>query len=668
MAAQTSVDVPVREEMPSRHPRRAWPRLVVLMAIGVLCALPGLAYLGGHLEHGIVADADFLLLHELIPDLVRGGSLHDWDIPYATYMVPDWPLYGLALVIGPTAATTVALFSWFQLLLLAVAIAVIGRELDRVHWWIGVASAMSLIVLAVVGGAIPVVYLAASYVHGGTAVAAVAMLGLVLAWVRAPRTGVVIISALLSFALVASDRLFVLWALVPATVALTVLVVTRLAPLRPQLQWLGVHLLAAVAGLPVADLLFPERSRYELSLGWDFDGGQRRFRESLELVVNENPWLIWLTIGCLGLIIIMTVTGRSLVGSSIPMTQRLVIVSFLAVNVAGISLSQIALIGEVPPHVRYSIPIFVLPLILAPLMGTVGLGARLASRSGRWADEADVAITMVSLTGLAMLLISSVIGWVERIDPDRVFRPIACVQDVLGEGGSHYGISSYWDARPFQIESDGAFVMSEYAPDLTPMGANSNRAELMDAYDFAIVSSQFGHQSLIDEQLLLIADTPQQLVECGPWRIYDYGPGGLRLDPFAEPGDERYVPACLMQSHNGQEGPDCEVIVPLGAPRAYAIAGPYLPAPPGQYRFRVKYSSDMGRDEIIGPWDIVAGEGGTRTVAGGDLLGTGGAGRIFEREVRIDAIDEADIYLQWRLITEEGSSVTIESVTIERIR
>lgn len=627
----------------------------------LLAALPGLGFLSGRVHSVFVADADFLLLHELLPDLASGGSVSTWNIPYATYLFPDWPLYGLSLLIGPTPAATIAVFATLQLLLLSGALWLVAGGVDTRAGWPLAAVALGPAVFAVLWNAFPAVYLAASYVHGGTAIATVALLGLLLRWACRPTPALLATSAALTFAGVASDRLFAVWGLVPAGAAVVVLAIARIGVIRQHATWLGVHAVAAVAGLPVANVLFPERANYDLELGFQPRFGYRRFEDSIRTVDDLSPLLLP-AVGLATVVLTFVLfRGRSLVGRHLPAHARLVVGTFVLVAVATTVAAQVAMVGPVPPHARYSIAAFVLPLVVAPVLALAGIADR--NRQGVPVLQ-RLAVGAAALPLLAVLATTAT--WIDDVRVDRLERPIDCVEKVL-VAGSNRGISSYWDARQFQVYSEGRLVMSEYEPLLVPMDVNSNRDEVAESYDFAVVSALYGGFDLPPERIRAVAGTPMTEQACGPWTVLDYGPGGLSLQPFKEVGSERTFDGCILGGHVGTTNGVCARVATTADGPGYLVFGPYVPAPAGNYRAVVSYRSDEAPGATVGSWDVTRDPGGQDIVAAGGIRGTDGEPSELVVEFGL-AEAPGQAVLQWRLVTRGSVDVTVHSIKFERTR
>lgn len=512
--------------MSGRSHRRgvSWIGVGSTLAILILCGLPGLGYLTGRIQRHYVADADLLLLHELIPDVASGGSVRDWYIPAASYMFPDWPLYGIALGLGRSPSATIAIFAVLQFLLLAAAIYLLARAVGGKSPVVVTLSALSVVVFAALWNAYPIVLTASSYIHAGTAIMGVALLALLIAWCRRPTSQLLAAGGGLSFLGVASDSLFLIWSVGPALAAIALLAVARRGAIRQYAQWAGTQLLAAVLALRVPDLLFPRRSSYGLEIGFQPRFGWNRFYSSLDQIRALSPLLIPAILVAVVLSAFVLFRNRSLFGVAYSVETRLTIVAY-AVTVALASVaSQVALVGDVPPHPRYGILMFLLPLVVAPVLALAGIGEAL----GR-PNPARLAVVTLALLPLLVVSVTAV-SLLDEVDVEYSPIPAACVEAALSSSGSDHGIASYWDARPFEIYSEGRLTVAEIGPDLEPYRVNANGADYIQQYDFAIVSSLYGFLDLPTEELLARVGSPMNTTECSSWTVLDYGPGGLTQD------------------------------------------------------------------------------------------------------------------------------------------
>src|SRR5208337_784058 len=115
------------------------PALEKQVWLGYVCLAAGLILLiVGYVTHRLVAMEYFFNSDELFPaalyrDLIhRGGSLHDWSLPPAPYVFPEWPLYFVSNALTPNPFWAVAAFFVLQIVLTFFALAWLNRLfLDR---------------------------------------------------------------------------------------------------------------------------------------------------------------------------------------------------------------------------------------------------------------------------------------------------------------------------------------------------------------------------------------------------------------------------------------------------------------------------------------------------------------------------------------------------------
>lgn len=502
-----------------------WTRELPIVVMAVLAVLPGLGFLSRRIPQHLVADADLLLLHELLPDLASGGSLTEWYVPAANYVFPDWPLYGIALVLGPTPAWTIAIFAMLQVGLLAAVLVVLARQFDRSAPAVLALITLGLVVFAVLWTAYPLVHFATSYIHAGSAISGILLLALVLSWTRRDRTGTLLLAAALTFAGVFSDSLFVIWAVGPGLVAVGLLALVDPVRRARHGLWLAAQCIGTVLAYPIPGLLFPRRSTdYGLELGFQPRFGLGRFIDSFDEVRSYAPLFLPGVVVAAVVLLVVLLRGRSLFGRALPLDTRLAVAAFVATATVGTVASQIALVGGVPPNARYSTFMLLLPIVLAPMVSFAGMTEALRSPARRPRHVLAAAATALPLVAIAVVL-PGLVGNAEFVPV-----PVACVESALGPDSTR-GIASYWDARPFQVYSDGELVMVEHGPELAPFRSNANGAEITGVYDFAVVSELYGYLDVPADDLRRVAGEPRTTTECFSWTVLDYGRGGLRLGP-----------------------------------------------------------------------------------------------------------------------------------------
>ncbi|MEZ5342586.1 MAG: hypothetical protein R2706_14405 [Acidimicrobiales bacterium] len=350
-------------------------RLNLLALLGGIVAstIPAIAFLAGRLADHFVVNADYLLLPEIIGDLTSGGSLDRWVVPYATYLVPDWPMYGLAIALTPSASLAVAAFAFLQSLFLFAALRRLSAVFDRERRNAIALVGLTILVSYAIGNAVPLVYLATAYSHFGTAILLIWALAFTLDWLAAPRPRLLAASSLVSALAVLSDRLYILWFLVPAAVALGTMTLRGRLERRALFQWLAPHVALSVLALPVSGVLFSQRSEYDLTLGFSEPrAGFNRFVDTLRFVADYSSTLIPLiavaTIACAWLLR----RGRSPEGTPLPRSAAHFLPIYFAIAATVTAAAQILMVGDVAPGPRYSLPIIMLPLVLLPCLALTG--------------------------------------------------------------------------------------------------------------------------------------------------------------------------------------------------------------------------------------------------------------------------------------------------------
>lgn len=639
---------------------RTFERLALLIGV-LVSAVPAIAFLAGRLPDHFVVNSDYLLLPELLADLAAGGSVDRWVVPYATYIVPDWPLYSLALLITPSATLAVAAFAFMQALFLFAGLRRLARVFDAEHQNLLSLIGLAIVVLYASADAVPLVYLATAYTHFGTVILLVFALAFTLDWIKAPQQRLVWASVAVSAAAVLSDRLFVLWFLVPAATAIAFLTLRRHLAIRDAARWLVPHVIASVAVLPAGGLLFPNRSEYDLTIGFsDLRAGTGRFIDTLQFVTDYSTSLVPLIGLCVAVVGWRLWRRSSFVGRGLDPSLSGFLALYFVISAGITAAAQIMMSGDVAPGPRYSLPILILPLVLVGPVGLAGLDWNRTPNKKVFALAASPVVVAIGLLGTL----------IPAIDTNQSPVPSSCIDAALAESGSSHGIASYWDARTVEVFSNGDLEVAPYGPLLFESHINAGLAAFAESYDFAVTSEIYPGWNIDLRMLDAASGPPQSRVTCERWTISDWGPGGLRLAALDNPGDQRTFTGCTMSSHLAEPTANCQLRVGQDeSTREYLVFGPFLHVPPGEYEVTASYSSSESAALTVGEWDITA---DTPTVTGvlasGTVAGSAGSPALVTTTFVVPSEDDPTSMLQWRLVTSGSVDVVFDHITVTRIR
>lgn len=646
------------DHQPPPGGRRVRPRGLSIVAL-IIATIPSLAYLGGKIHYHYIVNADHLLLPELMRDLADGGSVDRWAVPYATYLVPDWPLYAVALLVTPSASLAVAVFAFLQAVFLYFGLRRLAAVFDREWASLWALISLSIFVLYAASGSHPLVYLTAAYNHFGTAILVVWALAFTLDWVIGPTRRLLLLSGCTSGAAVLSDRIFIVWFLIPAALAVTALHYHKRLHRRELLQWLTVHTALSVAVLPISGLIFSTRSEYDVSFGFNHvRQGLSQFWENFTRVLENSPTVIPVVSLCIAIIGWQLRRGRSMSGRRIDARPSTFLAVFYAAAVVVTTLSQILMNGS-PPGPRHSLALLMLPIALVPPVSLAGLAATRPVRSA--------AIALVCLPVFATVPVAA--SAVSDLDLDR--SPVAsdCIANALDSTGSDRGIANYWDARQVEVFSNGPLQLTPYNYLLYPDYTNASLDGFAEDYDFAVTSELHAGWQFSLPLLDHFNGPPLQRVLCDRWTISDWGDGGLRIPVFGAVGDTIEFDGCIMSSHLAAPDDNCHLTVDVTASqRDFLVFGPYAHVSPGEYRITVSYNSAQASQTEIGDWDVSIDTLPEPTLlAVGRAPGTDGQDSTITATVIVPPTKRATSVIEWHLVTDGEVAVTFQSLTIERI-
>ncbi len=633
------------------------------IAPAVLAVLAALAPAVGHLtrrfEPNNVADADHLLLVELFADLGAGGTLSQWYLPYSGYLVPDWLFYGAATVVTPNVIGRLAVVAFLQTTVFVVAVWLLGDHLDGARGRNGALVAAAVTVLAAIADLRPAVFLATMFIHTGTYAASLLALWLLLRHLGSADRRAMAVSALLTLAICASDRLFVVWFLVPATVALVGLeLLGRCRPSRRTLEWLGAHVAASVLSIPLAGLVRGRPTVYDVGLG--FEGvadGISSLRLALVEAAVDGWWLIGAAALAWGVLVIRwairwwpsarhpTAAPRETDGPTAGRDVESLVAVFAVGAAAATLLAQFLLTG-IEPHVRYNGPLLITPLLLVG-----ALHGRALNR---------IRAVPVSIGVLAVVLVTGL----PRFDVDRPPPVVACIDGLVTPSGSTVGIASYWDARQVNVFG-GELRAAGYSFALVPDRVNVSASGFVDRYDYVVSNDDIPVGQIDLAEVERRHGAPRATQRCGPFEVWDYGPGGLDLAPLRSPGDRRTYEGCELRSTIGAvDDETCDLVATAGAD-GFVAFGPYLGVRPGRYTIELELETSVAGTAV---WDVAITTGTARTqvVAEGPVPAAGTPGTV-STDITFDAALSDYGLLEVRVVSNGGGAVRVSGLTVTRL-
>ena len=462
---------------------------------------------------------DIFFLPTLFTDVSRAGTLGDWDLPGANYLLFDWPLYWLAWSVTPTVDGAGAAFAMLQFLAFALVWFLFARTFSP---YAALATALGMVALTpfILMGHYPADLMAVSFVRFGTVIATVAALWLI----RTERSGALFTLTALA---TVSDQIFVVWLVVPAL--LISLIVSRL-PLGVQRSPKPLEralVLGTLIGLALRTAMVRSSGAY--SIGPDFDFP---FSTRLGLLVRSVTDPIWegqwfIAVVLFSIVVILNTAFKRKDPGMVWFTIWIVVAGMTT------AAAEIAVTGTTVPHWRYHQFLYILPVMAA------------ATAVAAWMhDEARANPKLLPLLNrpeLALLGVASLIvgitfltepalGWNQNEDR------ISCLDSALQESGSRRGFGNYAAAREAVVRSELELEVGERNTQLLPETDVHSSRWYDGPADFAIrFPTIFG--SLPSPSLTALAEREPSVTICGRWEILDFGPGGIDPDRLKTTGE-----------------------------------------------------------------------------------------------------------------------------------
>ncbi|MRW85301.1 hypothetical protein GJ698_14545 [Pseudoduganella sp. FT26W] len=484
--------------------------LLAALCIGLTLLAAVLWYLQLKADVALLFHSDSDYLPALYHDLVeQGGRLSQWNLTPAPSFLPDWPLFFLARWAAGDFFHALPAYFVLQGLLLFALMLWLARALIDARQALATASCATVLVFYWAMHAIsPYIYFYLSAFHCGVFLLLLLSLRLEFrqsCWLLG---GVAMLAAL-------SDRLYLLQYTLPAVLTLAAL------HWRQRLPWKR-QALAIVLGSLIGVRLY-RLVAHALTLPWMM---------SLDAVALNLPQLgrildeTWhYAPACLALLMMYYLVLSALLAGALlgrgwrlrqPLAARLALFNWL--SMAG-TLAAVLLSANTPT-VRYFIPAYVLPLLVAPVLLYTSLPQH-------WHRHLTAALLLcaVWLTQSMLLPVLRDLGATQR----TYYPPqVACMDGAIAQYGLQYGMSNYWDAKRFGMLSRHPRMIAPYTKELEPMHWITSESVFRRSYDFVLV----GHGQELDVldagTLIRQNGAPAARIDCGTFDLLAYPGGGLK--------------------------------------------------------------------------------------------------------------------------------------------
>ncbi|MCW8919105.1 MAG: hypothetical protein OQL08_09870 [Gammaproteobacteria bacterium] len=609
--------------------------LVILALLIISMANIFASYLAGHSFHSYLFNSDALYLPTLFSDLFsNGGNISDWYLTPAPYFFPDYILFFLAYLLGPSTYSQVAIFSIAQPVLTFFAIWFLVNQASKSGGFKCAATAsIGLVWLALNYDELfslslsrahhyneTFVFFLTSAHHYGIFLSSIVFVAL---WIRhenkkekSIKSILFLTISILAFLSALSDNLFIVQTMLPfvATAILADIATRDFSVKKAFLALIPVFF--GVSGSASYELFVENVTRHPVKIG--VENAFHNLNDIYTIFhtgILKNPIYDVLFVIYLGVVIYScySLIKKSSARGAPRRLAWLALFSFLSFCS---TLVAVILITDITVTTRYFIPLFSWPVIIVTLF--------LSHYFCRQFFIISITISVLAVISLSFgtTKLIRTTGLSDRYYPNK----IACIDDALEEARVVNGIGQYWDAKYIKNFSKLNLNIAQYSENLGEMRWITSKKYFKQSYGFAIISEKAEPPYKIStEELLRINGTPERVVKCGDKSLYIYGKQKLRTRKIVNAGDFYQWKACELPSVIGKKASECEMQKKDVSQSGYVTFGPYEQLPSGRYAFEIAYSSAEKTKDTAGDWDVVlAIPNESEILKNGPLAGTDG--------------------------------------------
>ncbi len=631
--------------------RAGWKGGAIGLATLLLVIAPALAFLSGVLDGQFVSNADYLYPFEVVPDLLGDGEVGNWNVPFSSYVFPDWILTAAAVAPGTSTVYALALFSVLQVALAYVACRGMAMVFSHDQVSIRAMLSLSLPVGLCVAGVAPFAFLGTAYTHTGTAIMALLALALAVQEVVDPRRhDRLLLLSVIMFALAASDDIVLVWFVLPLAATLAVLAAIRAVPIGSSARCVAVLAVATIGGNALDRRLFPRRSDYTPVISFDsLRAGFSRAVASAQPAFDGAPWATPLyllgfafLVGC-GAVALFSPASRD-------RSSVLVLTVFFAASSAATAIAHAALQDTIAAGPRYWLFPFLL-LAVAPVA--------IASSYSRGRSKDIVVVLGVVVSGSALVFAAVNLP---KVSGDRSGFDTACIDSALERGDAQYGMAPYWDARPIELFTAQERNVAIIGPSLQIWPLNSDVSDATMEYDFIASSPKPGNWNYPYAIVEALSGPPNEIVTCGDVTLLIWAPSGVKTAFDPPLGGTIVLPPCVLGVLSGADA-DCESTVSVEGPQSIAMGSPLIVAR-GAYQITASYRASSNDSTLAGTW-TVASTYDTSSEVTASLLGTEG---LVHTSTALVVISESDFGpLRMSFQAEDGQTIDIAEIEITKL-
>jgi len=587
-------------------------------------------YISGSSIQSHLFNSDALYLPTLFADILsNNGQINEWFLTPAPYFFPDYPMFLLAYLAGPTPYSQIIAFALIQTALTFFAIWLIARVTTNVNSFITASTALVILIWLALSAGEPFALILNSAYHYGAFLSSILLLAL---WIKFSneekikrKIKFLFLIAIIAYATTLSDNLFLLQFVAPliATQAL-ISMAERDFAFKNKIP-LVILAICSLLGSISYKWVVENQTRYPTNIGIDkLSSNLKDIYELLQSATIGNPAFGFIFLLYVG-IVLHSLTKIIRGEKESTKLYWLAIFSFLSLCA---TLGAVSLVTNLPITSRYLIPALSWPVIVVLIF----LSYRLRDRFFYLA----IAITLLTLASMRWSSHHSIIS--NGINKQYYPEEISCIDNALEKENLHNGIAQYWDAKYLQNFSRLNLNVAQHFDNLGEMHWITSKKYFKQAYDFAIISENAAPPYKISsEALTRINGTPKLVETCGRKLVFMYGKDKMRVRKIVAVGDSYTWKACELPTRIGEKTADCEMKKNDSTQSGYLTFGPYEQLQTGQYTFEIAYSSAASKGKTAGDWDVVlALPKEAKVLNNGLITGTEGA---TEKVVGIFALD-----------------------------
>jgi len=505
--------------------RKHLPLYLALVLGAALLAAIAASYLSGQTIQRWLFNADEIQMPALFEDVLgHGGSFSQWNLAPAPGIFPEFLMYALAYVLGPTIFWRILFYTLIQVTLFSTAIFLLANEIlrrSRVAATILVVSALTLLGLL---GITNFRQLFQGSFHFGGILCQLFSLVLVLKLARPENSkstngrllaGIAVIAVFASL----SDALYAAQFLMPLAVWCLLRLIRREATVRQTLVWAGIPAIAGVVGLLLYKVVIPNAKSVPAKISFSTAFQHvAEMRDQLGIVFSHSPVtsLFLLAVFLFSLVAsVYFLFRRGFLGLSYPL-HSFIVLSFFA----GVFSLLACVFSMLPPDPRYLLPLFIWPFIVVTFI---------AAELGMTVFFRIAAPVAVALTAACCLLAGTGAG-ANGLSTSYYPSAQQCLDEAALSANVTHGVAEYWDAKPLQEFSRAGITLAQVSPSLQFFRWSSTNSNERSTFDFAVINNAADASRQVSlEALKQINGQPKTKTKCGHYTFVSWGAGGLSL-------------------------------------------------------------------------------------------------------------------------------------------